>query len=318
MLTVSDAGKFLGVSANRIKQLVKEYQLPVISGTRTKIPPETMKSLIQTRNIKLKNPKKVTIATEKGGVGKTFITTNTAALCAERGLKTLVIDVDPEACSTNTLLPNDVDYRNALSLLEIIQHNANPHDAIQQTKYGNLYIIPCKPAARRLERFCMNQSLKYLAHRILAQLENDFDIIFFDLPPSFTSLVASFYLNSDLVIQPCEPSIYCEESVDLTTTDIEEACKEFDCQPPKNVVLLNFFRETETASREARHSLENRYPNRLLPFEVNKSQDAINLINGGLTILDVKLSIKDDLIKLVDYLIKLEKNEIAEDLKTLN
>ncbi|MBF0207750.1 MAG: ParA family protein [Oligoflexia bacterium] len=46
-------------------------------------------------------PKTLTVATQKGGVGKTFLNTNIAALLASRGLKTLLIDADPESCSTS-------------------------------------------------------------------------------------------------------------------------------------------------------------------------------------------------------------------------
>lgn len=302
MLSIAETAVLVKVTTNRIRQIIKEHNLDVVKMTTTKVPPETVRKIIDLKDLEFTTPKKVVIGTEKGGVGKTFLTTSVATICAARGLKVLVIDVDPEACASNTLLPDDVSHQDALTIYEVIKHDLHLSKAILPTKVPNLSIVPCKGLARRAEKNCADKNPKKLAERIVGPIENDFDLIFFDLPPFFSNLICSFYLTSNLIIQPCEPSIYGEESVWLTLADIQEACTEFDSVLPNNAILLNFFRDTERASRDTRQSLSVNYPEILLPFEIRKSQDVINLVNSGIAITNTSLSIKEDLNRLADYI----------------
>lgn len=308
MLTVTDAGRVLNITGNRVKQIATDKKWPLIKTSRLRVPPSTMRNLIKERELEYANEKVVIIATEKGGTGKTFLTTSAAVMCSALGLKTLVIDIDPEACATNTLLPDDIDHCQIPSIYEVIRHGVPLIDAIQPTKYDGLFIVPSKAIVRRTEKHCHSDNPKYLIKNIITQIYNDFDLIFFDLPPSFSNLVASCYLASNLVVQPCEPTVYGEESIQLTTEDIKEVCNSFDCTPPKNVILINYYRDGEIASAETRRSLESRYPDRVLPFCIRKSQDVINLINAGQTILDAGKLLKADLELLVDYLVPLKSN----------
>ncbi|MBF0315596.1 MAG: ParA family protein [Oligoflexia bacterium] len=245
-------------------------------------------------------PKTLAIATQKGGVGKTFLTINTAAILASRGLKTLIIDADPESCTTHSLVEQVPP--ESLTMLEIYQHDKDFSEAVIPTKIPNLFLIPCKAKARKTERITISKNPKYLVANKLEKLKREFDFIFFDLPPSFSNLIASFYLASDLIIQPCEPTVYGEESVDLTIADIVEECKEYDCRVPEIKILLNFYRENERASRETREALQARYSDQFLPFCVSKSQDILNIINSGMTVVDAKTSATEQIAKLADFI----------------
>ncbi|MBF0300150.1 MAG: ParA family protein [Oligoflexia bacterium] len=247
-------------------------------------------------------PKTLTIATQKGGVGKTFLNTNVAAMLASRCLKTLLIDADPESCSTHTLLPENISTTDLKTMLEVFQHDLDFADAAIETRIPNLSIVPCKAKARRTERFTIHENPKLLVKKKLEKAKQKFDVIIFDLPPSFTNLISSFYLASEMIIQPCEPSIYAEESIDLTFADIAEECERYECKHPDIYILLNLYRESERASRDTKESLEKRYKEKLLPFQINKSQDVLNLINAGLTTLDVKTSASEPISRLVDFI----------------
>ncbi|MBF0207749.1 MAG: ParA family protein [Oligoflexia bacterium] len=197
-------------------------------------------------------------------------------------------------------------------MLEVFQHDLDFADVAIETRIQNLFLVPCKAKARKTERFTIHENPKLLVKKKLEKAKKEFDIIIFDLPPSFTNVISSFYLASEIIIQPCEPSIYAEESVELTFADIAEECERYECKQPEIYILLNLYRESERASRETKESLEKRYGEKVLPFQISKSQDVLNIINAGLTTLDVKTTANDQLSKLVDFIINVRDTHLVQ------
>ena len=321
MLTVRECSNLLSVSPMRIKQIIQENGWKISrSGkhkvSKIKVPSETVRNLLDHRGLKYNNPKVITIAAEKGGVGKTFLSTNVAVMAAARGLKVCLIDIDPESCSTNSLLPDNADYDDMKTMLEVFNNNIDFNDVVIPSKYENLYLIPCKPKARRVERTTADRNPKKLISEKIASLKENFDLILFDLPPNFSTLTASCYLACELVIMPSFPNVYSLESVELTMADIEEVAAEYDAEKPETKILLNAFRSTEKASREVRHALESDFKEHLLPFEISKYQDVSNLINEGLSVLEASSKALPDLMALTDFILPLQ--EKTDDKKVIH
>jgi chromosome partitioning protein len=94
---------------------------------------------------------------QKGGVGKSSITTNLAAISAIRGLKTLVIDLDPQCNSTHYLLGENAahtqtDIRDFFEqMLSFQLKAAGPDEFVHETPYENLFLIPSNPAVTDLQ-----------------------------------------------------------------------------------------------------------------------------------------------------------------------
>ncbi len=310
MLTAKEVSKLLDVTPHRVKQQINEMNWSIYRSSKTspiKIPSSTVRNLINSRDLTYNNPKVVTIASEKGGVGKTFLTTNTAIISAARGMKVCLLDFDPEACATNTLIPDGIDYKSMGTMLEVFTRDLNFSDVVIPSRYENLDLVPCKAKARRAEKLTYPENPKKLVSDKIKKLKETYDLILLDLPPNFSTLTAACYLASDLVIQPCFPNIYSVESIELTNDDIKEACEKYDAKVPEIKILLNAFRSTEKASRETRHVLEDDFKDHLLPFEIGKYQDVSNLINEGQSVIDVKTKATADLLTLVDYLCPVEK-----------
>ena len=228
-------------------------------------------------------------------------------MAAARGLKVCLIDIDPESCSTNSLLPDDADYDDMKTMLEVFNGSIDFNDAVVPSKYENLYLVPCKPKARRVERTTADRNPKKLISEKIATLKENFDLILFDLPPNFSTLTASCYLACELIIMPSFPNVYSLESVELTMADIEEVATEYDARKPEIKILLNAFRSTEKASREVRHALESDFKEHLLPFEISKYQDVSNLINEGLSVLEASSKALPDLVALTDFILPLQE-----------
>lgn len=237
---------------------------------------------------RLRPVRKATIGMEKGGVGKSFLTVNTALALAERGRRVLVIDLDPEACATNFLLPEDADYRTLATMLEIYASETLTFaGAAVRSRHPGVDVVACKPKARRVHRFLAGRNpRKTLAER-LGHVEG-YDLVLFEVPPTFGEAVAGAYLASDIVVMPVVPDIWSIESLDLTLQDIHEECRMFDAPVPEIRILVNRHARTRTASREALEHIRALHGHMVLPDIVPEAAPVQNAINEGLGIFQMR------------------------------
>lgn len=144
------------------------------------------------------------IFNQKGGVGKSSITCNLAAISAAAGLKTLVVDLDVQG-NTSHYLGFDFDGtdRNRIenTVAELLKQTAGffkssktPDAFVHDTEYEDLYLLPSSPALEQLEKELESRYKIYKLRDALNTLEKDFDRIYIDTPPNF-----NFYSKSALI-----------------------------------------------------------------------------------------------------------------------
>lgn len=200
------------------------------------------------------------------------------------GAKVLIIDLDPEACTTNVLIDSHVtEYK---TIYEVIQQDLQFKDVIIPTKYEGLDLVGCKGIARRAERLVNDQNPKKILKERMEGLVDQYDLIMFDIPPSFSRLISSAYLTSDLVIMPTFPDSWSIESLQLTLDDLEEECAQFDAKIPEVKIVMNKYLPDRKASQEAWKVLVNNYGDYLLPFQIRESAGLQNTINDGISIFE--------------------------------
>ncbi len=290
MIASSEIAKNCNVTLNTIKSDI-DLLFGINNIERTK--PVTGKILLNFDQAKRLYEKRgfgfkrtvATIGNQKGGVGKSLLTLNSAIKKAKEGAKVLIIDLDPESCATNFLI-TDEDYGSEyLTMLEIFRDNLKFKEAVLKSKYSNLDIVPCRGKARRTEKFVRDENLGTLMRRKLDGLE-DYDLILFEVPPTFSNIIEAAYIASNLVIMPCFPDAWSIESCMLTDEDIQDSCEKWGIEVPQRKILLNRFNDKRKASQDAWDVLTKKFAGQVLPITIKDTAELQNSINNGHSIFD--------------------------------
>ncbi len=153
----------------------------------------------------------LSLANQKGGVGKTTLTVNLAAALARRGFRVLVVDTDPQANATSSLGVLD---EFAPSLLDVLMGEVEIGEAIVERKGKDgsvLYVLPAPPSLA-LSNAPLKDGLMTISG-ILSALRDDYDFILIDTPPSVGDLMLSAIAASDGVLVPIPPEYLALEGL---------------------------------------------------------------------------------------------------------
>ena len=146
----------------------------------------------------------VAIANQKGGVGKTTTAVNLSAALANRGMRVLMIDLDPQANASSGL---GLDPDEGSSMYEPLIGQATALEKVQPTRLENLAVIPAEMdlAGVEIELARMDNHLLRL-QEVLAPVkrQNRYDFCLLDTPPSLGVLMTSALAAADEILIPLQ------------------------------------------------------------------------------------------------------------------
>jgi chromosome partitioning protein len=165
----------------------------------------------------------IAISTNKGGVLKTSLTSNLAALYAQEGKKVLIVDTDNQGNVVVTFgeEPDDVAY----STYDVLVGNVDPKEAIFEI-YPNIDVIAANDDMASFEFDVLTKPKKfpepfYLLKNALEKVKDQYDVIFIDSPPSLGLNTGNVLAAADKVIIPFQPEVYSMRSLTKIVAAIE-------------------------------------------------------------------------------------------------
>ena len=150
----------------------------------------------------------ISVVCQKGGVGKTTTTINLASVLSKKGLKTLIIDTDPQG-NVSTYLNQNKNSELTTSTTQILDGEKD----IEPIKvFENLYLIPSNIDIKK------HNSEKIVGGSKLRKIRQNekikkFDVVFIDTPPTMSSLVQEALSTSDYYFIPSKPEFLAVEGV---------------------------------------------------------------------------------------------------------
>ena len=160
----------------------------------------------------------ISIANQKGGVGKTTSSINLAAALGKEGKKTLLIDLDSQGNASTGLGYNTGDFNH--DIYEVMMGACTAKEAVIKTKFKNLYIIPSTIELAGLDVEFIKNMLENSSFKLNEQLKNalepikeEFDYIIIDCQPALGNTTINALVASDSIIIPVQCEFYALEGI---------------------------------------------------------------------------------------------------------
>lgn len=154
----------------------------------------------------------ISFINQKGGVGKTTSSVNTASYLADMGKFVLLVDLDPQGNASSGLGidPRQVEH----SLYSTMVGGGNVRDAIVSAGMDGLHLIPATAdlAGANIDLVEM-ENREFRLYDVLRQIRTDYDYIIIDSPPSLGLLTINGLVASDSVIIPVQAEYYALEGL---------------------------------------------------------------------------------------------------------
>jgi len=239
------------------------------------------KMVVGTRRLKEAMPKPaslriLTVANQKGGVGKTTTTVNLAAALSMGGLKVVVIDLDPQGNASTAL---GVEHLDNAGIYEVLMGASTMSHVIQKVAgFPSLECVSSNTSLAQAEielvpMVAREMRLKEAIEELVADraaVGETIDYIFIDCPPSLGLLTINAFTSAKEVLIPIQCEYYSLEGLSQLLKTFELVKKRLNPTLKLSTLVLTMFNNTNLANDVA-NEIRKHYPNELIDIPIPRT-----------------------------------------------
>ncbi len=204
----------------------------------------------------------ISLANQKGGVGKATSAVNCAAAVGALGKRVLLVDLDPQGNATSGVGVSRKKVK--ISSYDLIIGRAKAAEAIIDTGFENLFVIPSQISLAGAEfELIDTENRELLLKESLSEIAADFDYIFIDCPPSLGILSLNALAASNGVIIPMQCEFYSLEGLSQLLLSIKQVKKLYNTSLEITGILITMFNGRLNLSLQVLDELKKYYADKL-------------------------------------------------------
>jgi chromosome partitioning protein len=264
----------------------------------------------------------LSVSALKGGVGKTTITLGLASAAMSKGLRTLVIDLDPQCNASNGLGAVGEFEHSAAEVLKKPRHNSVLKAIVASSwakgQTGRLDVMAANPRLNLQNNTKPTFKSLWNLEQAISKIEADYDLVIIDTPPSMSALTRMAWVASDRVLLVTEPSFNSLLGIENAMKAFTELRKSVNRQVSMFGIVINRLRPSVAEHQYRVNELEETYGEYLLSpaFEeksaVQQSQGAGRSIHSWPGQSAAKIAIQFD-----SLLEQAQESFASEDMRRL-
>ena len=217
--------------------------------------------------------KVITVATNKGGPGKTSIATHLAWCGAEQNLNSLLLDFDPQGNATQNFINPLKLPKDGLNAVELFNEKVEKKPVVIEK---NLSLIPADERLVAVERLDMKAAKKLKLE--IQKLADTYDLIVIDTPPTLGFAMLAPMVASDYVVSPVIPDAYGVGGVRNVNNKVKDIRQSLNKKLQILSIIINLFDRRNTAHINTVKMLKERLGNIVVPIEIGRHSSISNTV----------------------------------------
>ncbi len=230
--------------------------------------------------------KTVCVVNQKGGVGKTTSSVNISSALASMGQRVLLVDLDPQGNASSGLGLKRHEYQDANVYHLLISENT-VHEVIYPTAFKNLSIIPANSDLVGAEIELVNEhEREYRLKKAFALINDQFDFIFIDCPPSLGLLTLNALTAAQSFLVPLQCEYYALEGLSQLLNTAGLVKKSLNPELKIEGILLTMFDSRNNLSHQVVNEIQSHFNDKVFKSIIPRNVRLSEAPSHGLPIFE--------------------------------